>query len=132
VELILDPIGGRHLKLGYELLAHTGRIVSCGVSSLAPGLARRWLSAARSVMRWPRFGLLRMMQKNRGIMGVHIGHLWHRRDVLRAVFGELLPLLDDGTLKPLVDATFPLERAAEAHRYIQERRNRGKVVLTVA
>jgi NADPH2:quinone reductase len=40
------------------------------------------------------------------------------------------PLVEDGTIRPVVHATFPFERAADAHRYIQERRNIGKVVLT--
>jgi NADPH2:quinone reductase len=36
-----------------------------------------------------------------------------------------------GNLRPVVAQTFPLERAAEAHRYLQSRSNVGKVVLTV-
>ena len=71
-----------------------------------------------------------MMQKNRGVFGVHIGHLWHRLDVLREEMRQLVELLERGVLDPVVDATFPLEETAQAHHYIQDRRNRGKVVLT--
>jgi NADPH2:quinone reductase len=43
----------------------------------------------------------------------------------------LLHEVAGGHLRPVVAQTFPLERAAEAHRYLQSRSNVGKVVLTV-
>jgi len=71
------------------------------------------------------------MNDNKAVIGVNLGHLWDRMDLLRR---EMQSLLDDwkaGRIKPVVGKTFPLTRAAAAHRYIQERRNVGKVVLTV-
>ena len=43
----------------------------------------------------------------------------------------MVELLEQGKLDPVIDTTFPLEKAAEAHHYIQERKNFGKVALTV-
>jgi NADPH:quinone reductase-like Zn-dependent oxidoreductase len=40
-------------------------------------------------------------------------------------------MLEDGSISPVVAAAFPLERAADAHRFIRERKNIGKVVLTL-
>ncbi len=130
VEMIFDPLGGRSLAKGFESLAHTGRLIAYGVSGLAPGKARRRVHAAMEILRTPKFSPLRMMQKNRGVFGVHIGHLWHRLDVLREEMRQLVELLEQGVLDPVVDTTFPLEETAQAHHYIQDRRNRGKVVLT--
>jgi len=42
---------------------------------------------------------------------------------------ELLSLFSQGKLRPVVDRVFPLSEVAEAHRYVGERRNFGKVVL---
>jgi NADPH2:quinone reductase len=42
----------------------------------------------------------------------------------------LLPEVSAGRLQPMVAKTFPLDRAADAHRYLQSRANIGKVVLT--
>ena len=56
--------------------------------------------------------------------------LWHHGDELTAMLGEILDLFADGTFKPMVDRSFPFNEAAAAHRYIQERKNYGKVVLT--
>jgi len=46
-----------------------------------------------------------------------------------AAFTELLDLLEKGALKPILDRTFPMSDAAEAHRYIEEGKQFGKVVL---
>jgi NADPH2:quinone reductase len=42
-----------------------------------------------------------------------------------------LPLLVKGSIKPLIDRTFPLENAGEALRYLIEQRPFGKVILTI-
>ncbi len=131
VEMILDPIGGRLLSRELEMLAHTGRLIACGVSSFAPGKSRRLLKALIEVLRTPRVKPIRLMLKNRGIFGVHIGHLWHRGDVMEGELRDLMQLLGEGILDPVVDRTFPLEEAARAHHYIQDRKNLGKIVLTV-
>ena len=43
----------------------------------------------------------------------------------------LRPWIDEGRLRPIVAEAFPLERGGDAHRFIIERRNVGKVVLTL-
>ena len=43
-----------------------------------------------------------------------------------------MPLIEDGTIRPVIDATFPFEQAADAHRRIAERKNIGKVVLVAS
>ncbi len=131
VEMILNPLGGTALKTDFELLAHTGRLIAYGVSAGARGMSRNLPKAIWNIFRTPKFSILQMMMKNRGAFGVHIGHLWHRQDVLTGEFAEMLELLEGGILDPIIDTTFPLPEAAKAHRYIQDRKNRGKVVLTV-
>src|SRR5258708_31405115 len=50
----------------------------------------------------------------------------------RAVEAKVLPLLRDGRFKTVVDSTFPLERAADAHRRMEGGQHIGKIVLTVS
>ena len=45
---------------------------------------------------------------------------------------DLLPLFATGQLRPVVDRVFPLEDVAEAHRYMEENRNTGKIILRVS
>jgi len=70
------------------------------------------------------------MQRNRGIFGLNLGHLWGERRQLSPLMDMLLSELRASRIAPVVAKTFPLERAADAHRFIQARQNIGKVVLT--
>jgi NADPH:quinone reductase-like Zn-dependent oxidoreductase len=128
VDVVLDATGA--FRKSYRCLAPLGRLVCFGLSGAATGLAPSRLAALPKLLLLPWFHPLRLMNDNKAVIGVNLGHLWDRIDLLRR---EMLALLDDcaaGRLRPLVGRTFPLAEAAAAHRYIQERRNVGKVVLT--
>jgi NADPH:quinone reductase-like Zn-dependent oxidoreductase len=51
--------------------------------------------------------------------------------IAAALHREIWPLLDAGTIAPVIHATFPLEDAAAAHRLIESGRHVGKIVLVV-
>ena len=78
----------------------------------------------------PKFKPMSLMSFNRGVFGVNVGHLWHRGEEMTAILGEIVDLFADGTFVPVVDKSFPFDEAAAAHKYIQDRKNFGKVVLT--
>lgn len=132
VDVVLDPIGGRSFKASYRMLAPLGRLVIYGASSIAPGERRSTWRALMTLVQMPRFKPLSLMNRNRGVFGLNLGHLWDERrqlaDAMRFVLGEV----EAGRLRPVVARTFPLERAADAHRYLQARSNIGKVVLMTA
>ena len=75
------------------------------------------------------FKPLQLMSHNKGVLGVNLGHLWNRGKELGNMLEEIVALFADGTFTPVVDRSFPFDEAAAAHRYIQGRRNFGKVVL---
>ncbi len=131
VDIVLDPVGGESWRQGYALLAPLGRLVCYGVSELAGGLRRNFLRVLWKALRWPRFGPISLMNHNRAVAGVNIGHLWDRAAIVRPQLEALLGYARDGKISPRVDRAFPLVEAAAAHRYIHERRNIGKVVLTL-
>jgi NADPH:quinone reductase-like Zn-dependent oxidoreductase len=51
-------------------------------------------------------------------------------ELMERLRGDVLPGFEDGTLRPLLDSVFPLERAADAHRRMGANENVGKIVLT--
>jgi synaptic vesicle membrane protein VAT-1 len=85
----------------------------------------------QTLITMPTFKPLSLMNRNRGVFGLNLGHLWSETDRLRAAADALLSGFAAGQLRPVVAKTFPLEDAAGAHRYLQSRANIGKVVLTV-
>lgn len=130
VDVILDPIGGSSFTQSYRLLAPLGRLIIFGLSAAAPGERRSWWSALQAWAATPRFNPLSMINRNRGVFGLHVGHLWEERSQLAPLMEMLLSELRHKRLRPVVARTFPLAKAADAHRYIQSRANIGKVVLT--
>jgi NADPH:quinone reductase-like Zn-dependent oxidoreductase len=128
VDIVLDATGA--FRKSYRCLAPLGRLVCFGLSGAATGLKPSRLAAVPKLLALPWFHPIRLMNDNKAVIGVNLGHLWDHIDLLRR---EMVGLLEDcaaGRLRPLVGKTFPLDQAAAAHRYIQERRNVGKVILT--
>jgi NADPH:quinone reductase-like Zn-dependent oxidoreductase len=70
------------------------------------------------------------MHENKAVIGVHLGRLWDQTDLLHEAMQALLQLYRQGQINPVIAQTFPLAEAPAAHRYLQERRNIGKVLLT--
>jgi NADPH:quinone reductase-like Zn-dependent oxidoreductase len=130
VDVILDPIGGRSFTDSYRMLAPLGRLVIFGLSAAATGERRNTWRAFQAWMSTPRFNPMSLINRNRGVFGLNIGHLWDERRQLSGLMEMLISELHAGRLTPVVARTFPLERAADAHRFIQSRSNIGKVVLT--
>ena len=131
IDVILDGIGGETMRKGYGLLAPLGRLVSFGLSEAVVGPTPNRLRALLAWRRTPRFDPLEMIGKNTGVFGFHLAHLYGKHDVVAAAFSEVVRMVETGALKPIVARTFPLSAkgAAEAHRYLHERRNIGKVIL---
>ena len=130
IDLAFDAIGGRSFRQSFALLRAGGRLVCFGASEVQAGERRSPLRALRVVAQMPRFNPLKLMNANKAVMGLNLLHWWDDRGSLEELTRPLLYLVDRGVVKPVVAASFPFERAAEAHRFVQDRKNVGKVVLT--
>ena len=130
VDVILDPIGGRSFLTSYRMLAPLGRLIIFGLSAAAPGEQRSLFRAFSAWFATPRFDPMSLINRNRGVFGLHVGHLWSERRQLAPLMDMLMAELGAERIAPVVARTFPLEKAADAHRFIQSRQNIGKVVLT--
>jgi NADPH2:quinone reductase len=114
VDLVVDPVGGHVLESGIAALAYRGRL--------------SWVGRAGRDERppevWP------IMQKNATITGVFLGaEMAMRPDRTRHMIENLIARVAAGELRVVIDRTFPLADAAEAHRYIESRRAFGRVLL---
>jgi synaptic vesicle membrane protein VAT-1 len=129
VDLVLDPVGGRSWSDGYSLLAPLGRLVCFGLSSATTGQTRNIFNAAWQVMRVKKYSPLDLMGDNRTVTGINMAHLFSRLDILRPAFIELTKMFERGEISPHVDKSFPFAEAPDAHRYIHDRKAKGKVLL---
>ena len=70
-----------------------------------------------------------IMNENKGVFGLNMLHWWDREEERRADLWAAGRTAGAGDLEPIVAQSFPFDRAGEAHTFIAERRNIGKVVL---
>lgn len=129
VDIALDAVGGESFSKSYRCLRHCGRLFMFGASSFAPSEKRRLLPILKGFLNTPKFKPFELLDLNRGVFGVNLGHLWHEIERLGTIFEQVMAKVGDHTLTPVVDREFSFEQAVEAHTYIQERKNFGKVLL---
>lgn len=130
LDLVLDALGGADWKKGYELLRSTGTLIAFGWANMNKGGKRRLLHVLGQMAKLPRYTPMKLMQDNRAIAGVNMGHLWHEGELVRREGLALMRLYEEGAIKPHVDRVFPFAEAAAAHEYLESGKNVGKVVLT--
>ncbi len=129
VQIILDPLGGVHWKKNYRLLMPSGRLVVFGASSMAAGKKRSLRRMLHTLLVMPAYTPRGLMHDNKGIIGVNLGHLWDRADLVRTWMKQIIAWYDEALFRPTIDKTFSFHQAADAHDYIQDRKNKGKVLL---
>ncbi|MFW0771109.1 NAD(P)H-quinone oxidoreductase [Arthrobacter koreensis] len=115
--VILDVMGAKYLQRNVEALAVAGRLVIIGLQ----GGTRAELD------------LNALMRKRCAVMGTTLrARPVEEKSAIMASVGEYVwPLIKDGSVKPLVDRTFPLAEAAAAHEYFDSGQHTGKVLLTL-
>jgi NADPH2:quinone reductase len=115
VDVVLDPVGGDVFAQSLKVLEPLGSIVAIGYAGGA----------------WQPVDPALVVGRNIAVHGLYLGRLMERRpEIVHEAAHELVALWARGELRPLVGATFPLDRAEEAFRLIEERKHVGKVVLT--
>jgi NADPH:quinone reductase-like Zn-dependent oxidoreductase len=126
VDVILDPNGGPAIRREWRLLRPGGRLVLFGIAS-ASGRGR--LRALLTMLRTPFFHSLQPLSQSKSLCGVNLLQIAKRRDVIRRIFERVLLFASEGRVKPVIGATFPLARAAEAHAHLESRQSVGKLLL---
>jgi NADPH2:quinone reductase len=115
--VILDMVGGDYIERNYDAAAIEGRIVQIAT-----------LGGAKATVNFAKLMVKRLH---------HSGSTLRPRSntdkaaMVAAIEAKVMPLLREGRIKPLMDSTFPLEKAADAHRRIDASEHIGKIVLAV-
>ncbi len=134
VDLVIDALGPTSFRKDYRLLRPGGRMVMYGLSEATNERGRDIPAALKSFFKMPLATIpwwksLNLMNENKGVFGLNMLKWWEREGSLDRVTEPLTADLEAGRLEPVVAEAFPFERAGEAHEFIAQRRNVGKVVL---
>jgi len=117
VDVILDMVGGSYIERNYAAAAQGGRIVQIA-----------FLGGAKAEVNFTQLMMKRL---------VHTGSTMRPRtvaekaEIARALEAKVWPLIAAGKIRPLIDRTFPLAEAAEAHQWMEQGDHVGKIVLVV-
>ena len=115
--VILDMVGGDYIERNYDAAATDGRVVQIA-----------FLGGNKATVNFAKLMVKRLH---------HTGSTLRPRSnadkaaMVRAIEAKVMPLLREGRIKSLMDSTFPLEKAADAHRRMETSEHIGKIVLTV-
>jgi NADPH:quinone reductase-like Zn-dependent oxidoreductase len=131
IDLAMDAIGGRSFRQSFALLRAGGRLVCFGASEVQAGERRSPLRALRVLAQMPRFNPVKLMSQSKSVIGLNMLTLWDERQGLDELIEPLRAWMDEGGFRPVVAQEFRLDDGAAAHRYLHERSNVGKVVLTL-
>jgi NADPH:quinone reductase-like Zn-dependent oxidoreductase len=134
VDLVIDALGPTSFRKDYRLLRAGGRLVMYGLSEGSRDGARDVPATLKMLAKMPLATMpwwksLAVMNENKGVFGLNMLSWWDREGSLDRLTTPLLADLEASRLEPVVAASFPFERAGEAHEFIAQRRNVGKVVL---
>ena len=117
VDLILEMVGGSTFDQSLDALAAFGRVVTFGMASrkapktLHPGA---------------------LMPKSQSVIGFWLVNALADKELMAEVFMDLFGMIISGNLKPVIGSTYPLSKAADAHRDMLARKTVGKIVLDPA
>jgi NADPH:quinone reductase-like Zn-dependent oxidoreductase len=130
VDVALDAHGGSSFRKSYRCLAPLGRLFCFGLSSgNAPSRKEVWRTLPRALAATPLFHPLQLMNANKGVIGINMGHLWGEGALMTASLAELAAMWARGEIEPVIDSTFPFADAGTAHLQLDRALNFGKVVL---
>ena len=117
VDVILDMVGGDYFPRNLEALAVDGRLVQIAI-----------LRGAKAEL-----PLLRVMQRRLTITGSTLRprSVPEKGAIAARLRREVWPLVEQGRIRPVIHATYPLAQAAEAHRVMESSTHIGKLVLTI-
>jgi NADPH2:quinone reductase len=115
--VILDMVGGDYVERNYDAAAADGRIVqiaTLGGAKITTNIAKLM------VKRLHHTGSTLRPRSNAD-----------KAAMVAAIEAKVMPLLREGRIKPLMDSTFPLKKAADAHRRMETSEHIGKIVLAL-
>jgi NADPH:quinone reductase len=115
VDVVFEMLGGDHTAKSIRCLRDFGRVIQYGT---ATGKA-------------PKLDLRAMYAKSGIVQGLWLTYLSQRKDIMDPAWQQLSRWISERKVAPQIGHVFPLERALEAYKLLEEGKNYGKVVVKI-
>jgi NADPH:quinone reductase len=115
VDAVFEMLGGEHTAKSLRCLRDFGRVIQYGTATGKP----------------PQLDVRALYAKSASIQGLWLTYLSQKREIMEPAWQQLSEWIGQRKLTPVIGHVFPLERAVEAYKLLQEGKNYGKVVLKI-
>lgn len=115
--VILDIIGGDYIERNYEAAADQGRIAQISFAG-----------SPKATANFARLMAKRLVHEGSTLRPRSVAE---KAEIAKGIAEKVWPLVEAGKIKPVIDSTFPLAKASEAHARMESSQHIGKIVLTV-
>ena len=115
VDAVFEMLGGEHTAKSLRCLRDFGRVIQYGTATGKP----------------PQLDLRALYAKSASVQGLWLTYLSRKPEIMKPAWKQLSEWIAHRKLTPVIGHVFPLERAVEAYKLLQEGKNYGKVVLKI-
>ncbi len=115
VDAVFEMLGGEHTAKSLRCLRDFGRVIQYGTATGKP----------------PQLDVRALYAKSASLQGLWLTYLSQKREIMEPAWKQLSEWIAQRKLTPVVGQVFPLDRAVEAYKLLQEGKNYGKVVLKI-
>jgi NADPH:quinone reductase len=116
VDAVFEMLGGEHTAKSLRCLRDFGRVIQYGTAT----------------GKQPKLDLRAMYAKSASVQGLWLTYLSQKAEIMEPAWKQISAWIAQGKLTPQIGHVFPLERAVEAYKLLQDGKNYGKVVLKIA
>ena len=116
VDAVFEMLGGEHTAKSLRCLRDFGRVIQYGTATGKP----------------PQIDVRAMYAKSASVQGLWLTYLSQKQEIMEPAWQQLSGWIGQGKLTPQIGHVFPLDRAVEAYKLLQDGKNYGKVVLKIA
>jgi NADPH:quinone reductase len=115
VDAVFEMLGGEHTAKSLRCLCDFGRVIQYGTAT----------------GKQPKLDVRALYAKSAIVQGLWLSYLSHKPEVMEPAWHQLSHWIGEGKLTPQIGEVFPLDRAVEAYKLLEEGKNYGKVVLKI-
>ena len=116
VDAVFEMLGGEHTAKSLRCLRDFGRVIQYGTAT----------------GKQPKLDLRAMYAKSASVQGLWLTYLSQKAEIMEPAWKQVSAWIAQGKLTPQIGQVFPLERAVEAYKLLEDGKNYGKVVLKIA
>jgi len=128
LDVVFNPIGGKSLKKGYQLLGAGGRLISYGISSM--NSKKTILGKLKDLAQFGIYHPVQFLSNSKGMIGVNMLKIAEvKPEKIAIVMQEVIQLQQEGIIRPHVGGEYSIDQLAEAHKFFESRKSMGKIVV---